>query len=643
MKKTRVALLVLLVIAIAVVAGGYRATQKRNRRLAPAKPAPIPAELDSIANNWSWSQTSKNRAVVEARAQDFRQIKDSSRFELGQVELKIFSKTGETYDLVRSRQAEFDQSAERLYSEGDVTIVLGLPAAAPRAPGRRYVEIRTSGLTYENKAGVARTERPVYFQFENGEGRSTGAVYDSARRYLWMKSDVDVTGVPSLYGSESGPQDLPSAALHIRAGELHYYEAEQKVELMPWSWIERGGQGVKAGVAVIYLEEGALKRVDAQQGQGWNISPDREVRFGGDQLAVSFTPQQTVAGASGTGHVQVVSRSPTGITTATGGRMFLEFVSPPEAAESELSVASVQEKARVENVPAASPPSASNQSRPQTRILTSEVIRLSMMPGGREVRSVETLAPGRLDFLPSQAGQWKRTLTADRLSLQYLPGNRPETLRAAGRVHVESEPPAEPLAGKVRISPPSPRLTWSDDLQGFFDPQSGQMRELRQGSNFRFEEGPRRAQAGGARFDLLNDRIYLDTAVRVWDESSLTTADSMTLDQKADRLLAEGKVTSTHREKPAAAQQGAAQEALFPSDRPMQATAHHLDSEKHNRLLHYSGGARLWQEGNSVQAEQIDLDREAKTLAARVGVITVLADQEETGTAPKPPGAKGAG
>ena len=53
MKKTRLALLVLLVSAIAVVVGGYYVTQKRNQMLAPAKPAPIPADLHSIANNWS--------------------------------------------------------------------------------------------------------------------------------------------------------------------------------------------------------------------------------------------------------------------------------------------------------------------------------------------------------------------------------------------------------------------------------------------------------------------------------------------------------------------------------------------------------------------------------------------------------------
>ncbi|MGH7428741.1 MAG: LPS export ABC transporter periplasmic protein LptC, partial [Candidatus Methylomirabilaceae bacterium] len=194
MRKTRIALLAALALTLGVVVAGYYVTQKRNLLLAPARPAPLPKELGSAANNWSWSQSVKDRSVVEARARDFRQIKDSSRFELGEVELKIFSRDGETYDWVRSRQAEFDQPGERLYSEGEVVITLRLPARREPDPAQRFVVIRTSGLSYDNKTGVCSTGRPAHFQFQDGEGRSTGAVYDSANRYLWMKRDVEIAG-----------------------------------------------------------------------------------------------------------------------------------------------------------------------------------------------------------------------------------------------------------------------------------------------------------------------------------------------------------------------------------------------------------------------------------------------------------------
>ncbi len=609
MRKIRWTLLVLLVAAIAVVVAGYRAAEKRNLLLAPAKPAPIPKDLHSIANNWSWSQSSKDHPVVEAHARDFRQIKDSSRFELGELEMKVFTKTGDTYDLVRSAKAEFDQVAEKLYSEGDVTITLGLPAASPPVPGKRYVEIRTSGLTYDNRSGASDTDRPVHFQFENGEGNSVGAVYDANKHYLWMKSQAEVIG--------AGPQ----AGMHIRAGELHYYEDEQKIDLRPWSKLERGGQGVEGGDSTVYLDKGDLKRVETRQGKGWDITPDRETRFSGNSLEVNFTAGQTVADAAGVGDAQIVSQTATGVVKMTGGRVDLNFTALPDANQSELTGALVRGHGRVESVPAAS----QERSQPETKILTAETIKVEMMPGGRELRRLETVTPGRLEFLPNQPGQWKRTLTAARLWTQYGPGNRPETLRAVGEVQLRSDPPAS-RKGARPGEPAPPRLTWSDGLEAFFNPQDGQMKELHQWSHFRYEEGPRHATANGARFDVPNDRTTLEGAARVWDETSLTTADLLILDEKQDRLHAEGNVTSTHLDKPATGQ--APSDALFDSGKPMHATAQKFDSEQRNHVLHYRGSARLWQDGNSVQAQEIDLDREEKTLHARGGVSSVLLEQQ---------------
>lgn len=600
MRKVRVALLLALVCALAAVFAAHYASQKRAVLLAPQKPAPLPPEVGSKANNWSWSRSAENRPIVEVRAQDFRQIKDSSRFELEEIDLKIFSKDGTRYDWVRSRRAEFDQHAERLSSQGEVTITLGLPAQGERPPGKRYVEIRTSGLDYDNKTGVASTDRPAQFQFEDGQGRSNGAVYDSANRYLWMKSDAEING-------DSG--------MRIRAGELHYWEAEQKVELRPWSSLESGNQGVRAGASTVFLDQGRPQRIEAEKGQGWSRSPGREVRFSGTWIQVSFTPQRTVGTVTGTDGAEVVSRSASGVTKMSGRQVELEFVTPEGATESQLAGAVVTEQARVEN---------------ETRVLTSEKIRLKMKPGGEEVDAVETLAAGKLEFAPQQPSQWRRVLTAQRIVAQYLAGNRIETLRAFGRVALRSDPPA----AAPRSQPP--RLTWSEDLQALFDPRTGDLRELRQWNGFRFEEGARRAWSAGARFDLPEDRIYLDDGARVWDAATQSTAKFFVLDQKRDRFQAEGEVRSSHMEgnrEKGIGNRDRSGEALFASDRPVHAVAKRMDSEQGNRLLHYRGGARLWQEASSVQGEEIDLDREAKTLAARGGVVTVLV---EDGAAGKP-------
>ncbi|HYM12731.1 MAG TPA: LptA/OstA family protein, partial [Bryobacterales bacterium] len=299
----------------------------------------------------------------------------------------------------------------------------------------------------------------------------------------------------------------------------------------------------------------------------------------------------------------------------------LEFTTPPGATESELSTAFVRTNARVESVPAV----PKDKPQPETKILQADMVKVTLRPGGRDVQTVETLTPGVLDFLPNQPSQWKRTLTAARISAQYQPGNRLDQLHAVGKVQLRSDPPAAAKPGAA------PRLTWSDDLQAFFDPQTGQMKELRQWHNFRYEEGLRKAQAGGARYDPVNDRLTLDTAARVWDATSMTTADLVVLDQKQDRLHAEGNVTSTHndsaRPQPGSAP-GAGSDSLFSSEQPMHATAQRFDAEQHNTILHYHGSARLWQEGNSVQAQEIDLDRNERTLHANGNVVSILVEDQ---------------
>lgn len=586
MRKTRWALLVLLAAVIAVVVAGYYIQKQRIVLLTPTKPPPLPIELNSLAKNWTWSHSTKDRPQVEARAGDFRQARGSSRFELADVELKIFSKTGDRYNLVRSKKAEFDQPAERLYSEGEVTLVLGLPASGQPEPGKRYVEIRTSGLTYDNKTGTSDTDRPVTFQFDSGEGRAVGARYDSPNRYLWLKKDAEVS----------------SGGVRIRAGELHYREGENKVELRPWSRLERGSQTIEAGPATLYLEAGEVKRIEAQQGKGRDLRPGREVEFRSAWMEVFLTPQKTVELAKGLGGADVVSRSASGVTEMSGGRVDLEFRAVEGGADSELTQVWVREKARVESRPA---------SASETRVLTSEMVKLVMRPGGEDVQSIETQSAARLEFIPSQPSQWKRVLTSERMSAQYRTGNRLETLRASGKVHLRSDPP-----GQAKEA--APRLTWSDDLQAWFT-EKGEMRELRQWSNFRYQEGERQAVAKSARFDVAGNQIALQENARVWDKTSQTSADFLLLDQKQDRFEATGKVSSTNLEK----------QALFESDRPVHATAHRMESRQGNKVLEYRGGARMWQDGNSVRAEQIVLDRPSKTLNAAGGVVSVLVEGEE--------------
>ena len=56
--------------------------------------------------------------------------------------------------------------------------------------------------------------------------------------------------------------------------------------------------------------------------------------------------------------------------------------------------------------------------------------------------------------------------------------------------------------------------------------------------------------------------------------------------------------------------------ALLASADPMHVTARAMNALQSSGLAHYTGGARLWQGSNIVEAQTIDFDQKARTIVA---------------------------
>src|SRR5262249_47610684 len=184
--------------------------------------------------------------------------------------------------------------------------------------------------------------------------------------------------------------------------------------------------------------------------KGWQSRPGREVQFASSMIEARFTPERLLDSATGLGGAEVVSRSAAGVTRIHGDRIDLAFHAPAGAEQNQPGDALVQSKRRVQSEPAA----LAGRGQSESKVLHAENIKLIMRPGGEEVQNVETQSPGRLDLTPNQPSQWKRTLTAERMSIQYAAGNRPEVLQAKGSVRLNSTPPERP--NRAKASAPAP-------------------------------------------------------------------------------------------------------------------------------------------------------------------------------------------
>ena len=106
MRGTRWLLLVAMIAIVCGVGLTFRAQKKIRRDQAIAKPAPLPDNLDSTSQNWSFTETNHNQTTIELVAGDMKRTKDTSRVDLKDLVLKSHSKNGKTYNLIKSAAAK---------------------------------------------------------------------------------------------------------------------------------------------------------------------------------------------------------------------------------------------------------------------------------------------------------------------------------------------------------------------------------------------------------------------------------------------------------------------------------------------------------------------------------------------------------
>ncbi|MGC9970976.1 MAG: LPS export ABC transporter periplasmic protein LptC [Bryobacteraceae bacterium] len=596
----------LLLLAIVLILGAVGATYYRQRaalsRQAPPPPKSLPLDTAATASSWVYTKYDGQRLVAEVRAKDFRQLNEPSRLELDQVELRLIKPDGKRYDWIRSAKAQLDQAHDTLYSDGEVEITMGVPLEGPSRG--RLLAIRSSGVSFDVKTGRATTSRQASFTFDLGDGQAVGAIYDPNLRELIMQSQIE------LHWRGAASRAKP---MKLEAGDLIYRERDSVVLLNNWARLTRENTELNASGAVVTLKDGMIQKVDAQQARGAGRFPNRQLDYAADGLIMNFNADGEVEKITGDRNARLVSTSEATRTTITADRVDLDFAIVD--GESTLSKALTTGHSLLESVPVP----RQGVSPPESRLLRSEVILLTMRPGGREIAGVETHTPGHLEFLPNSPGQRHRTLDAERIQVAYGPANQ---IRSFGAYKAATHTDPEPRPPNDKRPPGAPVQTWSDDLAASFDPKTGQLARLEQWTNFRYQEGDRKASAHRAVLEEARNLISLEQAARVWDASGSTAADHILLDQKSGDVLAEGHVVSTR-----LPDQNGKSSSMLSHDEPLNATAGRMQTSERNRKIHYEGQTVAWQGANRIWADSLDIDRAGRRLSARGHVRTQFLDQ----------------
>jgi len=399
--------------------------------------------------------------------------------------------------------------------------------------------------------------------------------------------------------------------MRIQAGEVTYKEAASTIWLNEWARLTRENTIVNAASSIVQLQDDRrIRQIDAVNAHGTDEYPKRKLEYAADELHVMYNDDGEVDHISGKNNARLLSTSAGSETTMTSDFVDLTFDTVNN--ESVLKKAVGIGNARIESKPVA----ARDGKLPETHVITSQSVEVRMRPGGREIETVGTLAPGRLDFIPNQSVQKPRHLDAQHMLMTYGPANQIQAFHATG-VQTESEPSAEERAKKSGIS-----KTRSKEMSADFDAK-GQMKHMEQSGDFAYEDGDRKARANRATMDGDSNVMTLETGSRMWDATGATTADHIRIDQKSGDFSAVGHVSSSRQPDKKNSPSG-----MLSADEPVEALAERMNSTNHNRLLQYQGNVVMWQGADRVTADTAQIDRDKRTLSAAGHVVTQFREKK---------------
>jgi len=244
---------------------------------------------------------------------------------------------------------------------------------------------------------------------------------------------------------------------------------------------------------------------------------------------------------------------------------------------------------------------------------------------GSALERAETLARGTLEWTdpgpqlarsasPAEAGPARTKLTADKLELTFGANGRANQLVASGHVVTDRALPGKPAETATAQD-------GSAQLLG-----SGGWSQIELHGEVRLKEGDRSAQGDHVVFVRSAQTATLAGNALVRDATTETRAARLTFVQSSGEIRAEGGVQSSDFAAKGTSLQLAAMPANISAD-TLRANS------KTGRAL-YMGHARLWQGDSVLEADSIELLRDAKTLNASGNVRAVFPQSPGTGITP---------
>ena len=584
-------------------------------------PPPAPKDVTRSSNGLTFSQGLGTQTVFKVEASKSTDFRDKNASLLEDVKITIFGKKGERHDTIHTQSCQYEKEGGSIACSGEVQFDLESRAEAeravrnPDAKAAQNVHVETRGVVFNRTNGTARTDQPVKFVFPNGTGEALGVEYHSEEGTIRLLGNVRF----SLMAPEKAAAVKKAASgggrdpIRVTGKSLDFERESRTMQLYGPVEAETRAAHLHAGKLTLTLDAAfrAEKMMvtpgpDKKNPELESRSAEDSTNLSAETITAQFAPEGWLKKIEGAGNVRGSRRT---------GKEVDDFQAEHGAMELWPKVNQPKELDLKGGVELKTLAGANGESRMlQTGELLVEFASGEKGEGSR-LKRAETLGAGSIEWtdaaaqggtsgLAANSDVARTKLQADKLEMEFGDEGKARRLVATGNVLTERSVSGRPRQTATAQSAAAQLLAsggWSQmDLQG----------------DVRLKEGDRSGQADHATFVRATQSALLTGKALARDANTETQAPRITFAQTTGEIRAEGGVRSTEFSTKGNGAQLAAAPANISAD-TMQANS------KTGRAL-YSGHARLWQGDSVMEADSIELLREARVMNATGNVRAVF-------------------
>ncbi len=586
----------------------YRSWQAAQAR--KQAPPAVPPTVQQRSAVFSFSKVEQDRTLFTVRASHATEFKEGNRNLLEDVWITVYGRTGQRFDNIHTQACDYLSDTGHIVCAGEVQIDLESAEEAKQRPGERTIHVSTRNVSFDRDSGEAHTDQPVTFRFPYGEGRAVGLSYRSRDGVIHLRRNVALTLAQS-------PAAEP---VRVTGSNLEYRRETRTLRLFGPARAAQGHRELVAGELALELDAGlrAQRLIASRLPELHSTEPHGQAVVSADQFLAFFRPEGWMDRVLAAGNVRGRWSDATGEDRLTAGRVEAEML--PRLNQPRVLTAAGGVNALASRGGA-------------SRRLETAALRLFFTAAGpasgdprrqgraRRFDRGETLAPATIEWqgpttLDGKTAAQSTRLQGQQVAAEFGVRNQLRNLTARDGAQVERQLPGRPR-----------QTTTSRELLAKFGP-GGEWTELEQTGSVRFREGDRAGQADRAHLDRASDSVTLAGSVVLTDPETRTTARSAFFNQRTGEIRAEGEVRSSEL---SPGRNGVTN--LAPQ--PAHITSDRLLANSSTGRAVYSGNARLWQGDSVVEADSIELLRDAQVLNARGNVRAVFPEAAGSAAAPQ--------